>query len=330
MINGSFHYGNNDMVRALPSTTALRVFEACGRLGSCTRAATELCMTPGAVSKQLRALEAVLGLPLFERMPAGLLLTPAGDAYLRDVQPLLAQLGAAAVRARQARSGRQTLLLHVLPSLADRWLLPHFAAFTSAHPGIDVQFTNRLGGEGIEAPPDASFVYGDGVWPGFEAEYLVGRRLRVLASPSLLARNGAMRGPRDLLDMPLLEHFELPQAWREFFAAVGLRPRAMPPTVRYGFFSVVIRAALTGLGVALVPEILVREELRSGALVNPGELGYTSRSGYFLAYRAAQRNEPTLGAFRTWVKTLALQTDARPGPAANGTRSSRGGRVVRR
>jgi len=102
-----------------------------------------------------------------------------------------------------------------------------------------------------------------------------------------------------------LHHFELPNAWREFFGQHRLRPRTLPPSIRYGFFSVLIRGALTGMGLALVPSALVAEELRTGALVNLLALGCESRSGYYLVWPREKRDDPALAAFRTWVGKLA-------------------------
>jgi len=290
---------------SLPSITSLRVFEACGRLESCTRAAEELAMTAGAVSKQLKALETTLGLQLFVRSSQGLLRTPAGSSYLGSAQAILTQLEAASTRAHAAASHRRALTLHVLPTLADKWLLPRYAEFAQAHPDIDVQFTNLLAGDGTQTPADASFRFGHGIWPGHDALYLTGRELRLVASPALLEREGALKSARDVLRFSLLQHFELPNAWREFFSQQGLRPKALPPSVRYGFYSVLIRGALTGMGLALVPSVLVAEELRSGALVQPLSLGCVGRSGYYLVWPRERRTDPVLKAFRDWVAQLA-------------------------
>ncbi|MBL8331330.1 MAG: LysR family transcriptional regulator [Rubrivivax sp.] len=292
-------------MKPLPSTTSLRVFEACGRLGSCTGAAQELALSPGAVSKQLKSLEETLGLTLFVRSVQGLVPTAAGSSYLASVQALLTQLEAAATRAHAAASQRRSLLLHVLPTLADRWLLPRYAEFALAHPDIDVQFTNQLSSDGAVTPADASFRYGLGHWPGQRSMYLTGRELRLVASPALLERSGGLRSAREVLRYTLLQHFELPEAWREFFRQQGLRPKAWPGSVRYGFFSVLIRGALTGMGLALVPTVLVADELRAGTLVNPLGLACRSRSGYYLVWPQEREGDPALGAFCRWMGGLA-------------------------
>lgn len=298
--------------RPLPSTVSLRAFEACARLGGCTPAAKELFTTPGAVSKQLKALEDVLGVELFVRTRQGLVLGTAGRAYLETAQAVLSHLEAAQTRLRAPDSGRTQLLLHVLPTLADRWLLPRFPAFLAQHPDIDVQFTNQVGAEVEPAEADLSFRYGTGQWPGFDASYLVGRELKLVACPALLQRQGPITTAADAQHFTLLQHFELPTAWHEFFGHHGVRLRTLPSTVRYGFFSVLIRAAVTGLGVALVPDVLVADELHSGALVSPGGLGCTSRSGYFVTCARHRVNEPAIARLRLWLERAAASDKAAP------------------
>jgi LysR family transcriptional regulator, glycine cleavage system transcriptional activator len=321
MITAHFQNGNLPMRgRDLPSTTSLRSFEAVARLAGCTRAAAELFTTPGAVSKQIKALEQAVGSVLFVRSPQGLTLTPAGAIYLESARNVLSELEAAAVRAREAGRARQRLLLHVLPTLADKWLLPRFASFAEAHSDIDVQFTNQLAGGGTEAEPDASLRWGDGQWLGCDATYLTGRELVLAISPAWAARRAPISRAADLLDATLLQHFELPGAWHDFFAQHGVRLREMPHTVRYGYFSVLLRGALTGMGIALVPKVLVADDLRGGALVNPAGLGCTIRSGYWLVTRRARRGEAAIGAFRDWL--LALEP-----PAGREPRARSAGRV---
>ncbi len=273
------------------------------------------------MSKQLRALELALGLPLFVRSPQGLVLTTAGSQYLPTVRAVLSQLEAAGERLRDPSPHRQRLMLHVLPALADKWLLPRFAAFTEAHPDIDVQFTNQMGSELEPAQADVSFRYGLGTWPGLDAHYLVGRELKLVASPALLERQGPVAAAADALRFTLLQHFELANAWHEFFAQCGVRQRTLPATVRYGFFSVLIRGAITGMGLALVPEVLVAEELRAGILVNPGGLGCSSRAGYYLTSARSRSKEAAIARFRQWVLSVAA---AQSTPAApNRRRPSR-------
>ena len=126
----------------LPSTTALRVFEAVARHLSCTGAADELFMTQGAVSKQLRNLEESLGAALFRRVNRGLVLTEAGAAYLAEIRPLLAQLAQASERLAARSSASAIVKVRMMAIIGDRWMMSRFPDFVRRHPNIEVQFAS--------------------------------------------------------------------------------------------------------------------------------------------------------------------------------------------
>ena len=127
----------------------------------------------------------------------------------------------------------------------------------------------------------------------------------------------------DTLRFTLLQHFELATAWQEFFAHHSVRQRTLPATVRYGFFSVLIRGAITGMGLALVPDILVADELRTGSLINPGGLGCTSHRVYYLTSPRNRSREPAIARFRDWA--LAVAATAAPAAGSNARLSSKRG-----
>lgn len=295
--------------RTLPSTASLRAFDAVARHGSCSAAATELYLTVGAVSKQLRALEEAVGVPLFVRASHGLLLNAAGRAYREAVLPVLGQLAAASARALTAHAGRRTLMLRVYPAIAERWLLPRFPAFAERHPDIDVQFTTYLSSDRRETASDCALRFGDGVWPGCRADWLLGRDVVLAASPALVARRGAPERPADVFAWPMLLHVEVPDAWKTLKRTLRVRAAITGRTVRYDYYSVLIRAALSGLGLALIPRFMVADELQAGVLVNPLGLGYRSRAGYWLVFPTSQQGEPSLEAFRGWLLREAAATE---------------------
>lgn len=295
----------------LPSTTSLRIFEAVARHGSCSGAASEVCLTQSAVSKQIKSLEQLLDCELFVRSPRGLILTEAGSAYSRHVRDALAGLEAAAISVARLRDAPQSIRLHVLPILGDRWLLPRFPAFIDRHPDIDVQFTTFVSAEDTEEP-DAEFRYGEGAWPGYMADYLFGREILLVAAPSFLARFGNIQSAADVARHTLLQHFQTPAIWSEFAQAQGLRGENPARITRYGFYGVMIRAAVAGLGVALIPRAFVAEELASGHLVNPSGLSVRSRAGYYLVLPENRPPRSGLIAFREWLldEAQALRDNA--------------------
>jgi len=294
--------------RSLPSTTSLTVFEAAARHSSCTGAASELFITVGAVSKQIRSLEETLGVALFSRLSHGLILTDAGKIYLESIRPVLAQLDAATTRALTAHLTKRTLMLRVFPALAERWLMPRFADFLEKYPEIDVQFTTYLSSDRIETSTDAAIRYGEGSWPGQSAEYLIGRKMMLVASPLMLARLGLPEKPADIFLHILLQHVEVPNAWKDLRRAYRLRGTRQDRLVRYDYYSVLIRAAISGMGMALIPEFLVREELNSGVLMNPLEMTYEGRSGYYFMCAEAKKSDPVLGLLRRWLLEAASKS----------------------
>ena len=287
--------------RNLPSTTGLTVFEAAARHSSCTGAAAELFLTVGAVSKQIRSLEETLGVALFSRARHGLMLTDAGKIYLESIRPVLAQLDAATTRALTAHLSKRTLMLRVFPALAERWLMPRFSDFLEKYPEIDVQFTTYLSSDRVQTSTDAAIRYGEGSWPGQSAEYLIGRKMVLAASPLLFARDGIPAKPADVFSHTLLQHVEVPGAWKDLRKAYRLRGTRQERLIRYDYYSVLIRAAISGMGMALIPEFLVRDELNSGVLINPLAMTYEARSGYYFMCTEEKRTDPVLGLLRKWL-----------------------------
>lgn len=297
----------------LPSTTVLRIFESTARHLSFTRASDELFLTQSAISKQIKALEDQIGRSLFIRLSRGLALTPVGQNYYREIAPLLAALESATSRIVEARDVSR-LTLHVFATLGERWLLERFPSFAQAHPEVEVQFTAMLSSDGTkQLELDGDFRFGNGVWPGFEADYLFGRDMLLVASPALLRRHGELNTPFDIFRYPWLQHFQVPHAWDELIESVpGLAAAAKagmaPQTSMYEFYSVLIRGAASGLGLAVVPRIWIRSELANGQLVNPLCLGVTSKYGYYFAVPEYKAELPALQTFRAWLGQEARQT----------------------
>ncbi|MCZ2495627.1 LysR family transcriptional regulator [Xylophilus sp. Kf1] len=294
----------------IPSTTALRVFEVAARLLSCTVAAEELCMTQGAVSKQLRSLEETLGVPLFLRVNRGLVLTDLGRWYLHQITPLLGALSAASEQLGQLHAPRTALTLRIPHILGDRWLLPRFASFLQEHPEFDVQFTNqRSGGSYAQLEADGEFRFGGGTWTGCESDYLFGSEMVAVMSPALRQKHAAVLGTHDLQSLTLLEHFEVPNAWGELQQSLGT-PLATRPgrTIRYEFYSTLLKAATMDMGLALVPWVMVQEELARGDLVPVITSGFQSRLGYYFVLPTARQHEKALNTFRVWLCDQARQT----------------------
>ena len=290
--------------RLPPSSVALRAVVTVARLGSTARAASVVNLTQSAVSKQVQALEEHLGATLFERSPLGLKLTEAGAIYRPYAEAALEQMERGAMRLAERATLAQPIRLHMVAVAGERWLMERFPAFADAHPGIDVQFTNYVS-ESETEEPDLEISHGTPPWPGKEAHYLFGRDVALVAAPSLIERMGGFRRAADIQKMTLLQHFQQPAFWAEFTEAHGLRGAVPAHTVRYGYYSVITRAASAGLGVALAPRCYVAEELASGILVNPLGLGFTSATGCWLTLPREKPHRPGLDALIAWLREEA-------------------------
>jgi DNA-binding transcriptional LysR family regulator len=295
--------------RPPPSSIALRAFATVARLGSTARAAAEVNLTQSAVSKQVLALEHHLGVVLFDRSPLGLRLTEAGAIYLPYAEAALEQMSRGAMRLAERAAIARPIRLHMVAIAGERWLMERFPAFAEAHPGIDVQFTNYVS-ESESEEPDIEIAHGTPPWPEREAHYLFGRDVALVATPELIERMGGFRRPADIQKMTLLQHFQMPTFWAELTEAHGLRGAVPAHTVRYGYYSVITRAALAGLGVALVPRCYVAEELASGALVNPLDIGFVSAIGCWLTLKPDAHRRSGLDELLAWLLSEAAAFDA--------------------
>jgi LysR family transcriptional regulator, glycine cleavage system transcriptional activator len=304
------------MKTQLPSTQSLRAFEAVARYLNCGQAALELCLTPSAVSKQLQSLEDCLGMELFVRGKHGLVLNEAGQAYWKAVRAIMRQLEEAGERVVRQGHHLQDLDVRVLVAFAERWLLPRYSAFAEANPDLKVHFdTSAMHDEDLPCSYDAYIRYGTGYWPGCVADYLAGRHLVIVASPDLLRRNRPIETPAGLAGFALFGHSWIPAAWSDAFRTLGVPHEALPPVKNWDFFSMTIRSACVGHGLALVPQCFVTGELERGELVQI--LGYRQESpfGYYFVFSESRQDDATLGRFRNWLRSRRGEgEEAPPGP----------------
>lgn len=279
---------------------ALRVFEAAARHLSFTRAALELNVTQAAVSHQVKALEDWLGLKLFRRLNRSLLLTDVGQAYLPTVREGFERLIEGTDRLhRRDRGG--VLTITAVASFAAKWLVPRLGRFQAQHPEIDVRISTEVRVVDFAREDfDMGIRYGGGIWPGLRVDHLMAEDIFPVCSPALLDADRPLGEPADLRHHTLL-HDDMREDWRMWLMAAGVE--GVDPTRGPGFSqsSMVVQAAIEGLGVALGRSVLVADDLAAGRLVKPFDVSLSARYGYYVVCPLATADRPKIADFRNWL-----------------------------
>ncbi len=290
------------MHRRLPPLNALKAFEAAGRHGSFTRAAEELRVTHGAVSRHVQTLEAWLGLVLFERHNRRVVLTEAGRTYLPEIGAALDRIALATARQKE-RGQADVLHVNALATFTLRWLIPRLSAFQRAHPAVEIRLTtSNVPLAQIIEPFDVAIRGGPDARPGFVGrEFLTERRIPV-CSPRLLQR-GPLSKPADLAGHTLLHAATLPDVWPHWLQAAGVANLTPQASVTLEHFYLTLQAALDGLGVAMGPDRLVADDVSAGRLMMPFADPALPARSYHTYVPEAGADRPAVQAFCDWLST---------------------------
>jgi LysR family glycine cleavage system transcriptional activator len=284
-----------------PSIQELRALVACGELGSASRAAEALNLTQSAVSRAIRSLEDRLGVRLFQRVRQRLILSDAGRAMLRDAGTILDSLDASTRMVMAFGGGEQVLRLAVLPTFAAAWLIPRLAAFNRLSPGTAIDLTSALEPVDFQDSPfDAAIQRAAMAGAGTEIVPLMEERLVVVGAPVLAGDEPLPLS--DLAGFPLIQQATRPRLWADWFAAAGLGPVERLRGPRFQHFDMVIAAARTGLGLALLPEIFIRKEIETGALRRVVDVDLAGPSPYALIYPQSRPMSASLRTFADWLR----------------------------
>ena len=286
----------------LPLQT-LPAFRTVAELQNLRAAAEVLHLTHSAVSQQIRGLEAQLGIALFERRGRRVLLNPAGEALLRSTRAALAQLDDGVQAAIAAAAGAtQSLRVSVLPSFAQRWLLPRIGRWRERHPHLplEIEASQQLADlqrDGFHA----ALRYGTGPWPGLESERLFDLPMRMIVVASAATARRLRQAPPEALAREALLGDREP--WERWFAAAGLSTRVTPVAV-FNDAGLMLQAAEQDLGLALSRELLAADALGDGRLarVSPLAIAYDPTRAYHLVYPPSVRDWPPLVALRQWLR----------------------------
>jgi DNA-binding transcriptional LysR family regulator len=288
------------MRRKIPSNSALQAFEAAARHGSFARAADELALTEGAISRQIGRLEAFLGVALFERVGNRVRLAPTGTRYAVQVREILDRLERDSLYLMGQPIEGASIDIAAIPTFATRWLIPRLKRFQHTHPNITVHIAECmepfiLAGSGF----DAAIHFEHPAWAGMHLHRLLEEVLVPVCSPALLAEAGANIS---LDELPRLHRRQNPDAWQLYAQEAGIVLTNSAIGARYDLHSMLIEAALAGLGVALVPRLYIGAELEQGRLIAPWPDGKAITKNFCLVLpEPIELSEEPLQVFAKWV-----------------------------
>lgn len=287
----------------LPPLNALRAFEATARLGSASRAATELHVTHGAISRQLQLLEQHLGLALFERGGRRLQLNAAGR-QLRDACAGAFSQIRTTVETLQRQQAPDALVLGCTGSILARWMIPRLQDLRRQLPQLTLHLSAQ---EGRPDPDlsglDAALLLARGPWPAdWQVHTLARERLGVVVSPRHPAAAQLQGQPPDaLLQHEVMHTLSRPQAWPQWLQGQQLAPAQLRLGTRFDHLFYLLEAAVAGVGIAIAPEPLVAEDLAQGRLLAPW--GFIDGDSDWVLCAPADRDAPRLAALAAWLRT---------------------------
>lgn len=284
-----------------PDLTTLQSFESAARHGNFTRAALELNLTQSAISRQIKELEAQLGVLLFERVRQRAILSEAGKRLLPEARRLLHQTEEMMIRAASGADATATLSIATLPTFGSRWLTPRLPNFLAAHPGTLVDIGSRSETFDFEQESfDLAIHYGQPIWARATCTFLCDENVVPVASPTLL-QSDPVTEPAELLHKPLLHLATRPRLWRQWFEHCGVESDLSYRGNRFDQFSMIIEAAIMSMGFALLPLYLIEQELRTGKLQIVIDQPMSTENSYYVVMPDGKREHPLGLAFTNWL-----------------------------
>lgn len=290
----------------LPPLTALRALEAAGRYVNFSRAAEELNVTPGAISRQIRLLENYLGMHLFDRSQAKLQLTERSAEYVKALTDAFTRLDAATQRLLNDRRERQ-LNIACSMTFALRWLVPRLPSFYEAHPGLEIKLS--LAPHPNDAfdltDVDMAIVVNERDRMELISEKLMDNELLVVGRADRIAALPKTHGPVDLAGQTLLSSALRPHDWQRWFEAVAERSEAPAfGTTNFASSTLVYQAAQSGLGFAIARLPLVLDDIENGSLKPAYPIVLADPNPYCMIYSKVSES-PRLRKFRHWLRSQA-------------------------
>ncbi|MGE8559021.1 LysR family transcriptional regulator [Acinetobacter sp. ANC 4169] len=308
------------MRRQIPSTQGLICFESAAKHASYTHASQELFITQSAVSRQIQQLEDFLGVSLFTRTRHGVELTHAGQQYYKTIKPYLRGLEQSTLDVMSHKGLGGTLKLGVVPTFATRWLLPKLHRFNAIYPEITVHletstkpflFNENIFDAAIYAGTPQQIEH----WPGTQTHYLMHEDVVPVCSPTLIRKyfpDAVMLNEisfdltaEQLVQLPLLQQTTRPSIWEEWFAHHQIKHTNPFEGQRHELFSMLAVAANHGMGMALIPQMLIEQELKHKELVIASSKKLEGRRAYYLVH-SSQESSPLIQKFVDWMQQELL------------------------
>lgn len=300
-------------MRRLPPLNALRAFEAAARHLSFNAAAAELHVTPAAISHQVKALEADLGVKLFRRFNRAVRLTDAGQACLPELREAFDRLAEAVARARRADTGG-ILTVSASPALAAKWLVPRLEKFRAAYPDIDLRVDAAMHlVDFAREDVHVGLRYGRGIYPGLHTELLLRSAVFPVCAPALLEGAHPLRTPEDLKHHTLI-HDETPALdpscpdWTMWLRAAGVTAVDASRGLRFNQAALALDAAIGGRGVGLARDVFAADDLAAGRLVRPFVGATPVDFAVYVVTPPAYLALPKVKAFLAWLLAEAKNT----------------------
>ncbi|MDB5577632.1 MAG: transcriptional regulator, LysR family [Bradyrhizobium sp.] len=297
-------------MEGLPPLYSLRAFEAAGRHQSIRRAAVELNVTPGAVSRQVQGLETFLGVKLFRREPREIVLTAEGERYLATI----AQSLDAIREATQKLTGKRTVEIvrvRAYTTFAMKWLIPRLNSFHIENPSVEVQLETSNENVDFEREGvDCAVRLGDGGWGDVEKDRVIANVLVPLCSPAFVERN-AINQIEDLSAVRLLHSIVRIDDWKQWLTAAGNHTVAPYAGDKFASSTLAYQATLEGFGIMVAQKALFLEDIRSGRLVSPFDFELDMKDfTYYLIYPRDRLRKPAFRHFREWILKQANAAQA--------------------
>jgi LysR family transcriptional regulator, glycine cleavage system transcriptional activator len=303
-------------VVGLPTLTWLRAFEAAARTSSFTAAAAELNLTSGAISYQIRALEAHLGFALFERLPRGVKLTPMGVAYLPPVRKAFEELADSTVGLFGGLE-RVQITVHAPVSLAALWLAPKLPAFSMANPSIDVRLSSVIWDNAVlDEATDLEIRYGSGHWHGYRSERLLNQGISAVCSPALLRSLQSSGDFPAVLTRHVIHIMGYENHWLKVRQVLELENASLSADANADASTgntvdttiAALELAAAGAGVALAHRLFLDAYFATGRLVSALPREFDDDNSYFvITPERPQRIRREVQLFRDWLVAISSQ-----------------------